>query len=297
MNTPLWTIGGGIKHFFNLRDFFIDKKRYYDTTYKFFDSVYDSIFGLRWNGGRICDPRDTVPLTVLFKEIEEYNELNIGFNWSFTNLLITEEDLKNEYCNIVLEATQNSRNGVILTSPLLRDYIKKEFPKFKIIFSVCNGLKTIDEYKRALDENDLVVLHPDFNHDYKFLDSLPEKNRIEVMANDVCSYGCPYRKAHYLTLSELAKIQSINPILHDEEDLDRSSSKSCMAVQNGYDKDMRNVLSFEDLDNLLSMGFKHFKIIGREHEWDNYYNNFLDKNIHQYWVRCMVKETNQHHHI
>lgn len=294
---PLWNIGGGIKHHENLMTEFVTHKQYLDTSHKMFNYVYDSIFGLRWNGGRVCLPKDSVPFSDLIDIISDYNRIGVGFNWSFTNLLLTEEDLKDDYCNLALEATNNPLNGVILTSEKLREHVKAVYPNMRIIYSVCNGLKTIDQYKQALDENDIVVLHPDFNHNYDFLDKLPEKNRIEIMVNDICSFGCPYREQHYKELSAYALQQSRNPIIHVPEEVDCSRNKGCVAIQAGYSKDGRNRLSFYDIDNMLSMGFKHFKLIGREHEWDDYLKTDLDPNLKQYFLRRLVQNSNLNLHI
>lgn len=296
MNLPNYTLGGGIKHYKNLIAYYKDTKQFYDTSHKLFNSVYDSIFGLKWNGGRVCSPADTLPLPDLFEVIKSYNELGIGFNWSFTNTLLTEEDLKDPYCNLVLEATNNCQNGVILVSPLLREHIKKNFPKMKIIFSVCNGLKTLDEYKKEIDNNDLVVLHPDFNHDYNFLEQLPQKEKIEVMVNDICAFGCPFRKKHYDFLSLCAKVQSTNPIIHDPVELDYGKGQ-CDATKNGYIKDERNRLTQNDIEYMLNMGFKVFKIIGREHNWDYYYKKDLRPNLEQFWLRKVIRESEMNLHI
>ena len=296
-NLPIWNIGGGIKHRDNLIREFRIHKEYLDTNHKLFNYVYDSIFGLKWNGGRICLPQDSMPFEEMIELIKEYNRLGIGFNWSFSNLLIKEEDLKDPYCNLALEATNNSLNGVILTSSLLRDYIRKQYSNMRIIYSVCNGLKEIEDYNKALDNNDIVVLHPDFNHNYSFLDKLKEKDRIEIMVNDMCSFGCPYRKEHYLELSRIAFLQSVNPIINTREEIDSSRTGGCIAVQAGYVKDGRNRINFSDIDNMLAMGFKHFKLIGREHNWDYYYNNDLEPNLKQYFLRRLVKNSNLECHI
>lgn len=300
IKTPIWNIGGGIRHGQNLINYFIDQKQFYDTTHKLFNYVYDSIFGLKWNGGRVCMPEHTKTLKDLFAEISTYNDLGVGFNWSFTNLLLTPEDLNDEYCNLVLEATNNSLNGVILTSDILREHVRKNYSNMRIIYSVCNGLKTIDQYKKALDENDIVVLHPDFNHNYPFLTELADvdgANRMEIMVNDVCSFGCPFREQHYKNLSIYNKVQSTCPIIHDKTELDYGSGLGCLAVRNGYNKDHRNKLSFTDLDYMLDLGFQHFKLIGREHEWQYYYDVDLRPNLEQYWARKLVQECGQHLHI
>lgn len=299
MNDIWWNVGGGIKHFHFLNEFNEEKKRFYDTTHNFFNAVYDSIFGMKWNGGRICSPADFVTLTDWINIIERYNEQNIGFNFSFSNVLLEEKDLEDEYGNLMLQTGNTSKlNGVILTSNLLAKYIRENYPNLKIIYSVCNGLNTLEKYNDATENSlyDIVVLHPDFNHDFNFLSNLENKNKIEIMVNDNCAYGCPYRAEHYKWLSICAKQQSSNPIIHDLTELDRNY-KPCEAVINGYIKDGRNRVSFSDLDNYIDMGFKRFKLIGREFSWEEFKQTDIIPNLEQYWIRKIIQETGNHKHI
>ena len=305
MKRPLITIGGGVKFFDRLKEFNVNFKNFGDVAYNAFDSVYDSIFGLRWNGGRICEPKDTVDVATLLLMIKVYNKMGIKYNFSFTNLLLEEEDLDDGYCNLLLEEISGpdyANNGVIVASEMLKKYIKNTYPSLKITHSVCNGTSTLKDYNNATNDpdNDIVVLHPDFNHDLKFLSQLENKEKYEIIINDYCAFGCPYRREHYNLLSKYALLQSRDPIIHRIEELDitRHSSpySECIAVRNGFNKDGRNVLTFEDIDNLLDIGFRYFKLTGREYDW-NEFGPVVNKYCFKYWVRTLVKEAKQNTHI
>ena len=299
----LWNVGGGIKHYKHLVAMNDNAKQLYDTPHNFFNSVFDSTFGLRWNGGRICHPHDSVTIEDFMHIIMSYNEQGIGFNFTFSNRLLTEEDMKDEYCNLLCEAAASSgskkQNGVITASPILRNYIRKTYPELKIIWSVCNGINKLDAYNTETNNplNDIVVLHPDYNHDYKFLQQLENKDRLEVMVNDLCAFGCPYRAKHYDQLSQFALLQSTNPIIHRAIELDMGRPQDCEAVAHGMVKDGRNKLSFSDLDLMEDMGFVHFNLIGREHDWDYYYKTDLFPNLEQRWIQNIIKTQNLNHHI
>lgn len=299
----LWNVGGGIKHFEHLVNLNTENKTFYDTPHNFFNSVFDSTFGLRWNGGRICEPADSRPMEDIMDIIKTYNTMNIGFNFTFSNRLLTKEHLDDEICNFILQALSISgskkMNGVILASEILRDYIHENYPDVKIIWSVCNGINKEDAYNKETNNpiNDMVVLHPDFNHDLEFLNKLENKDRLEVMANDLCVFGCPFRAKHYNELSQYALYQADHPIVFSNKELDKNRTGECEALQHGMNRDFRNVLTFSDIANLEKLGFKHFKIIGREHEWDYYYENFLQPNLIQYWIRNIIKQANQNCHI
>lgn len=296
-----WNIGGGIKHSKELIDFNNYLKQYYDVPYNFFNSVYDSVFGMLWNGGRICQPQDAITLEEWIELIYNYNFSNIGFNFSFSNRLLLPEHLDDKYCNLMLSAANDSGsklNGVILTSEILADYIKINYPNLKIIYSVCNGLNKVEDYNQKCEEYDIVVLHPDFNHNINFLSQLIYKDKIEIMVNDLCAFGCPFRAKHYDWLSQCALVQAHNPIIHNIKELDRERiGGKCEAVKNGYEKDGRNKLSFYDLDNLIELGFSKFKLIGREHNWEDFKKIDLIPYLDQYRIRKIIQENGMNRHI
>ena len=41
------------------------------------------------------------------------------------------------------------------------------------------------------------------------------------------------------------------------------------------------------------MGFFHFKIIGREYDWEPLFDNWIKPNIENYWIYQMIRETRQ----
>lgn len=310
MKLPLWTVSGGVKHFEKISTENRAFREYYDTPRNLFNSTYDSIFGLRWNGGRVCSPKDTMDLASLKDCVNEYNRQGIGFNFSFTNVCLKERDLDDLACNFVLEniISTHHLNGVICASELLRDYIKKNYPNVKIIWSVINGLRTPEEYNLACENenNELVVLHPDFNHDPVFLDALSHPEKIEVMANDACAFGCPYRRLHYTMLSQYAIQQSTNPIIPSLKELDGTRNSlyraeygtGCIASLNGYVRDNRNILSFSDIEQFLERGFVHFKLIGgREYDWKTFNEKWFDDYLKKYIARKCFRECGLNNHI
>lgn len=310
MNLPLWTVSGGVKHFEKISTSNRKFREYYDTPRNLFNSTYDSIFGLKWNGGRVCNPHDTMDLASLKDCVNEYNKQGIGFNFSFTNICLKEQDLDDLACNFVLEniIATHHLNGVICASKMLRDYIKTNYPRVRIIWSVINGLKTAEEYNEACEDeqNYLVVLHPDFNHNLKFLDKLTHPEKIEVMANDACVFGCPYRRLHYTMLSEYAIQQATNPIIPSLKELDGTKSSlykteygtGCIAALNGYVRDNRNILSFSDIDAMLDRGFQHFKLIGgREYDWKTFETKWFENYLKRYPARKCFAECGMGNHI
>lgn len=304
---PKWTVSGGfVFHDFLLND---DRnlKSYLDLNQSLITSVYDSFFGLKWNGGRVCAPKNTISMAAADNIIRAYNDQYIGFNFTFTNLLLTEEDLKDDYCNLLLERlTEDPRNGVIVASETLMKYIKTQYPNLRMILSVtANPSLTAEQYNKICETGDVerVVLHPDFNHDLAFLQQLKYPKKIEVMANDKCVYGCPYRREHYLDLSKKNLHFATSPIIHTRADLDGAATCSfdvgnpnCHMVRAGYTRDSRNILTHADMDNLRNMGFENFKLIGREYSLDAYKEEY-DVFVKRYFMRNLVKQAGVNVHI
>lgn len=304
---PKWTVSGG----FAFHEFLLDDdrktKQYLDINQSLVDSVYDSIFGLKWNGGRICSPKKSVSIAAADNIIRAYNDQYIGFNFTFTNLLLTKEDLNDDYCNLILERlSENPRNGVIVASDTLMNYIKTQYPNLRLILSVtANPSLTAEEYNKICEKGDVerIVLHPDFNHNPAFLDQLKYPKKIEVMANDKCIFGCPYRREHYLDLSKKTLAQASNPIIHTRYDLDGTATSpfdvgdpSCHMLRAGYDRDGRNILTQADMDMFRERGFEHFKLIGREYSLDAYKEEY-DVFVKRYFMRNLVKHAGVNIHI
>jgi hypothetical protein len=59
-----------------------------------------------------------------------------------------------------------------------------------------------------------------------------------------------------------------------------------MAIENGYHKTGSLVLTLEEIQYLNSLGIRHFKIQGREHD----FNLVLKKALHKYILRGTIRE-------
>jgi hypothetical protein len=162
-------------------------------------SVYGTFPPSAWNGGRLqpgnCNP-DFVKNVVRI-----YENNNIPLRFTFTNPMIEEEHLSDEFCNYVLETAHNENNGCIVFSPVLEEYIRKNFPKYKITSSTCKRILDADTLYNELEKDyHLVVLDYDLNHRYDILEKIPNKEKIEILVNPCCTPACPNRSLHYKML-------------------------------------------------------------------------------------------------
>ena len=56
---------------------------------------------------------------------------------------ITKEDLADPYCNFCMEAGNNGKNEVLVVSPLLEEYIRKNYSSYTINSSTCKEIRSV----------------------------------------------------------------------------------------------------------------------------------------------------------
>ncbi len=159
---------------------------------------YFGSFPLLWNGGRMILGRFYPDRAKAV--LDAYNQRGVPYRFTFTNPLITEEELDNPDCNAVLDMADNGMNEVIVYSPVLESYIRQTHPKMKITSSTCKCIRSMDEVKAELAKDySLVVLDYNFNNNFTELEKLTpeERKRCEILSNPVCLPDCPRRASHY----------------------------------------------------------------------------------------------------
>ena len=168
----------------------------------FFDDVrihsaYGCFPGCVMNGGRafVREPYTPDQVESVFCALDEFG---LKARLTFTNMLVEERHLGDEYFNMILEAGARHGAGVIVYSELVDDYIKARHPQMERTLSTTREILDADELNRALDAYDLVVLNYNLNKDHAFLSQVGHAERLEVMANELCNPRCPHRQEHYL---------------------------------------------------------------------------------------------------
>lgn len=221
-----------------------------------------------WNGGR-NSRADQCTGDFINVVIKSLNDWGIPVRFTYTNMLLEEEDLKDPYCNYCLKAAHNGMNGVILVSPLLEDYVRKKYPMMKITSSTCKQIKGVEGVNAELKKGyDMVVLDYNMNNHFEELEKIEDKSRCEILINAACEPNCPRRGAHYKHISENQKNIVKNMSLPREQQIPLKpwDCKYCVGtVQNVHTiKDFSTYVSPEDIwEKYVPMGFQNFKIEGR----------------------------------
>ncbi len=256
-------------------------------------SIYGAPADCVWGGGRVGfgehDSKEVLKL------MQEYG---ISARLTFSNSLLTREHFSDKKCNELcrifdigrdnersrgfgndkdIECCIDSdndisginkrikvkeyRNGIIIYSDLLLDYIKENYPGFYFVSSTTKVLTDFGEFENELNREDFCYVVPDFrlNKSFDKLRALSQhqKDKVEFLCNECCWFGCTDRKKCYETVSR--------------KNLGEDCTEHyCTAPDAGqgylFSKAMENpgFIGVDDIKNTyLPMGFSNFKIEGR----------------------------------
>ena len=221
-------------------------------------SIYGSPSDCLWGGGRVgfgeADAEDVFELM---------KEFGISSRLTFSNSLLKEEHLSDKKCNELCRLFEKApvKNGVIVYSDLLLDYLKRNFPGFYFVSSTTKVLTDFSDFKMELARNEFsfVVLDFRLNKKIEKLEALDEglKNKVEFLCNECCSPFCQERKICYENVSR--------------KNLGLECSDHHCAAPDGdkgyrFSSAMKSPLfiGIDDIQNkYLKMGFSNFKIEGR----------------------------------
>ena len=222
-------------------------------------SIYGAPAGCIWGGGRV-EAGESEPARVL----NWMKEQGISARLTFSNSLLREEHLADKRCNglcRMLAMGDSPENGVIVHSDLLLDYLKRTYPGLYFVSSTTKVLTRFDRLQQELAREEFRYVVPDFrlNRDFGDLCTLPrkQKDKVEFLCNECCSFGCGERAACYEAVSRKNLGEPV-------------PEHRCAApgAAEGYrfSRAMENpgFIGIEDIQNIyLPMGFSNFKIEGR----------------------------------
>ena len=218
-------------------------------------SLYGCFPGCSMNGGRIMDG---VPYSYdrIAETFDRISEAGLGVRLTFTNMFVRPEHFEDEYSNQILKAAQGHQTEVIVYSDELGEYIAEHY-HFRRILSTTRKLNGVEELNAMLGRYDMVVLDYNHNKDDLFLGQVSDPTRLEVMPNEACVPGCPFRQQHYEHDSRCQ--------LENRFDVFRCPNTGCAGP--GYTsraEESRTILSNDDIRRLnTTYGISDFKIVGR----------------------------------
>ena len=191
-------------------------------------------------------------------------EYGVSARLTFSNSLLRTEHLPDARCNALcalFSSDGQTRNGVIVHSDVLLEYLQKTYPKLYFVSSTTKVLTEFEDLRRELARDAFSYVVPDFrlNKAFDRLSGLSaaEKDKVEFLCNECCWFGCRERKRCYEAVSR--KNLGMDGAEH-----------RCAApgADGGYrfSRAMTNpgFIGVGDIQNVyLPMGFSNFKIEGR----------------------------------
>lgn len=255
----------GLFEFYELYSVFLPL--FYEHRGYFYDwceigSIYGAPYDCIWGGGRVgFGEQDAGEVAALMKAYK------ISARLTFSNSLVSDEHLLdkkcNELCNLFqMRSLDNGvKNGIIIYSDLLMNYIKQKYPEFYFVSSTTKVLTDFSDFQKELSRDVYTYVVPDFrlNKAFDNLMDLPQnqKDKVEFLCNECCDFGCQERKYCYENVSR----KSLGEICQDHRCKApgaKSGYRFSLAMENpGF-------IGIDDiLHTYLPMGFSNFKIEGR----------------------------------
>jgi hypothetical protein len=243
-------------YFLNLyeqhRDFFYD------------DVAFSSCFGnfhyCIWDGGRNFIRYEHCTREYMEEVVNDYKDRNVALRLIFTNPVITEEHLDDRFGNLMLEVCDNGRNEVVVNSPLMEQYIRENYPGYKIISSTTKRLTNPTDFLAELDKDYYqVCLDYDLNKNKELLEAIPKEKRgkCEFLSNAICGSNCSFRKTHYAKtgIAQLTYLRDTYNVLGVCKIKENITHPSVLGKGNN--------LTRAEMQEYNKMGYKYFKLEGR----------------------------------
>lgn len=255
---------------------------------------YGSFSAMIWTGGRANTAESTVydtpPLSKNeLLELRDYynNTLNLPMRFTWSNLLINEKRyLDDTYCNIVAEIFNNGKNEIVVSSPLLEDYLRTYYSNYKFISSI--QITTPDFSNYNFDAYDWVVMNRAKTIDLEYMKSIPQsyRKKIEILCNDDCPLRCPKRaEHHYATSKAILNCE----LLQFSQCPDESNNNP---FPNHISRTFESYVSAEKIQkDYLPLGYEYFKLAGRSNKgkiFTNWLYYIIKPEYHQDIIQSFI---------
>lgn len=222
--------------------------------------IFGAFPGMDWNGGSYFPGK--ADMQEIINKAQYFSQRKTPLKFTLTNPLLNELDCFNRYCNTILAMCDNGINEVLVSSPIIEEHIRENFPNYKINLSIIettNTDRTVEEYVDLTKKYNHIVLPRKFNNDFKFLNAIPleYRNKFEILCTDPCNPNCSRLGSHYY---DYAKAQL--GLTADNSLLKCSSLDAKEPFR--LNKNKEHQIEYDDIKNIYEpIGFSEFKISGR----------------------------------
>ena len=222
-------------------------------------SIYGAPYDCLWGGGRVgfgeADPEDVHALI---------KEFAVSPRLTFSNSLLKREHLDDPKCNALcamFERNGDVPGGVIISSDLLLEYIRKKYPGFYFVSSTTKVLTDVQACVDELNREEFKYVVPDFRLNKVLPEmntlSAKQKDKVEFLCNECCWFDCYDRKNCYENVSRKCLGEDVEEHVCVSPDAGRGYRFSDAMKNPGF-------IGIRDIQEIyLPKGFRHFKIEGR----------------------------------
>lgn len=229
---------------------------------------YGNFSNVIWNGGRYINFKRSTK-----DEIQEIfftynNYLKIPLRLTFTNSLITEKECYDTYSNIVAELGHNGMNEILVNSPVLEEYLRKNYPNYKY----CKSITSNTPFNTELNEKYYMEVLPKYhNNNWDFLNTISteKKSKTEILCNDNCPADCKCTYSHYADLDRA----TLNFQIHKKDTCRYPfTAEQTAFLHDTMSKEHNNIPRDLIHKDYLPNGFQYFKLAGRTDPVKRLYN-------------------------
>lgn len=243
------------------------------------------------SGGRV--PPKEMSIDDAIASMEWHIKNDIACRLTLSNPHLTEDDIESDEINAELmkwlneNQTRSARNGIILSSDILARHARRRYPDLDVILSILRPAyetgygrnnDTFEWYAKKLDSDlyDLVVVNGAKLYEDNFMESLPHKEKVELIACHDCVRNCPRAKAHYegMLMQSLAMNRGDSSAAIVAQAKCRSVLTDCRNWKRLHPMDTA-AYSEDEIRKLVELGYRHFKIAGRTASDDKFKFNLM----------------------
>ena len=227
-------------------------------------NLFDAVYGApmsTWSGGRPCLVPGRPDEDMLRSYFEAYRAEGIRCSLTLTRMNISKGDLRDPYCNLLLDMLDEYDGEAIVFNDGLASYIRQTHPSIPLVASNIKPATDFvrgwpgcadehDHYMKLLESYDRIVIRSEAALDEDMRESLRDMaGRCEIIVNPRCVPDCPRCLEHY---------RDIEKALEDED-----HKAGCFYSSEDDPRVYSMALSHEQIRRFVSEGFTHFKIEGR----------------------------------
>lgn len=214
--------------------------------------------------------------------LDVVHSAKIKFLYTMNTATLNGKEYSEKYIEMLKKEIDKLVNfgvdGFIVALPFLVKLIKRDYPNLEVSISSFARIYNIREAESYAEMGaDTIILHEDDNRNFKLLEALKKLNiDIEIITNNSCLWGCPYRRTHDIISSISSNTNQDNSFWFEYPVLFCATD-----VRN----DLANIIRMrwvrpEDLSVYEKIGIDRFKIAGR-----NKKTNWLVKVVEAYAKR------------